>query len=183
MEMRYNIHMPETVQTKEPEPVVVRREPERDLVAWSAFARPFKRRTRQFYVTAIAIASVVGLILFLAEGIMPVVLLIALIFLFYVMNTVEPQVVDYKITTRGISMAGKKVDWNLLGRFWFTKRASDELLIIETANFPGRMEFVIKEENKEEIKKALSSYLPEEEIPPSALDKAAAWVSKKLPDN
>ena len=175
--------MPETVQTKEPEPVVVRREPERELVSWSAFARPFKRRTRQFYVTAIAIASVVGLILFLAEGIMPVVLLVALIFLFYVMNTVEPQVVEYKITTRGISMAGKKVDWGLLGRFWFTKRSSDELLIIETANFPGRMEFVIKEENKEEIKKALSSYLSEEEIPPSALDKAAAWVSKKLPDN
>lgn len=173
----------DTAPNKEPEPVVVRREPERDLVTWSAFARPFKRRTRQFYVTAIAIASVVGLILFLAEGVMPVVLLIALIFLFYVMNTVEPQVVEYKITTRGISMAGKKVDWGLLGRFWFAKRSDIDLLIIETSNFPGRMEFVIKEESKEEIKKALSSYLPEEEIPPSALDKAAAWVSKKLPDN
>jgi len=170
-------------EVKEPEPVVVRREPERDLVSWSAFARPFKRRTRQFYVTAIAIASVVGLILFLAEGIMPVILLVALIFLFYVMNTVEPQTVDYKITTRGISMAGKKVDWNQLGRFWFTKRGNGEILTVETSNFPGRMEFVIKEENKEEIKKALSSYLPEEEIPPSALDKAAAWVSTKLPDN
>ncbi|MBU0999743.1 hypothetical protein KKG24_05640 [Patescibacteria group bacterium] len=175
--------MPETVQTKEPEPVVVRREPERDLVSWSAYARPFKKRTRQFYVTAIAISSVVGLILFLAEGIMPVVLLIALIFLFYVMNTVEPQTVEYRITTRGITMAGKKIDWNLLGRFWFSKRAVDELLIVETANFPGRMEFVVKQENKEEIRKALSSYLPEEEIPPSALDKATAWVSNKLPDN
>ena len=175
--------MPEAVQNKEPEPVVVRREPERDLVSWTAPARPFKRRTRQFYVTTIAIVSVVGLILFLAEGIMPVVLLVALVFLFYVMNTVEPQGVDYKITTRGLSMAGKKVDWGLLGRFWFTKRFDNELLIVETVNFPGRMEFVIKEENKEEIKKALSSYLPEEEIPPSALDKAAAWVSKKLPDS
>src|SRR3989344_3689539 len=104
--MRYNIHMPEAVQNKEPEPVVVRREPERDLVSWTAPARPFKRRTRQFYVTTIAIVSVVGLILFLAEGIMPVVLLVALVFLFYVMNTVEPQGVDYKITTRGLSMAG-----------------------------------------------------------------------------
>jgi hypothetical protein len=170
-------------EVKEPEPVVVRREPERELVSWSALARPFKRRTRQFYVTAVAIVSVVGLILFLAEGIMPVVLLVSLVFLFYVMNTVEPQTVEYKITTKGVSMAGKKVDWNVLGRFWFTKRSGSDLFIIETTNFPGRMEFVIKEENKEEIKKALSSYLPEEEIPPSALDKAAAWVSKKLPDN
>lgn len=175
--------MPEAVQNKEPEPVVVRREPERELVVWSSPARPFKRRDRKFYVTVIAIAGLVCLILFLAEGWMPVVLLVSLVFLFYVMNTVEPEAVEYKITTRGISMAGKKVDWAYLGRFWFSNRFDHELLIIETANFPGRMEFVVTAENKGEIKKALSSYLSEEEIPPSALDKAASWFSKKLPGN
>lgn len=175
--------MPETVQNKEPEPVVVRREPERDLVVWKAPARPFKRRDRKFYVTVIAIAGLVCLILFLAEGWIPVVLLVSLVFLFYVMSTVEPEVIEYKVTTRGIGMAGKKVEWNLLGRFWFSKRLENELLIVETANFPGRMEFVVMPENKEEIRKALSSYLLEEEIPPSALDKAANWFSKKLPGN
>ncbi|MCX6705287.1 MAG: hypothetical protein NT162_03050 [Candidatus Woesebacteria bacterium] len=43
--------------SQEPRPVVVRREPERDLVTWTAPARPFKRRDRQFYVTTFAIAG------------------------------------------------------------------------------------------------------------------------------
>jgi hypothetical protein len=173
---------PET-EVKDPEPVVVRREPERDLVVWSAPARPFKRRTRKFYVTLFSIVALVSVILFVAEGWMPVVLLVALVFLFYVMNTVPPQTIEYKVTTRGIAMAGKKTDWNLLGRFWFSKKGEENILNLETAVFPGRMEFVVPEGKKEEIEKALSSYLPQEEIPPGALDKAATWVSEKLPGN
>lgn len=168
---------------KEPEPVVVRREPERDLVVWSAPARPFKKRDRKFYVTVISIVGIVSLILFLAEGIMPVILLISLLFLFYIMNTVSPETIEYKVTTKGISMADKKVAWNYLGRFWFTQRTNSEILTVETSNFPGRMEFVIPQEKKDEIKKALSSFLTEEAIPPSALDKAANWISQKLPGN
>ncbi|PIZ45725.1 hypothetical protein COY30_01495 [Candidatus Woesebacteria bacterium CG_4_10_14_0_2_um_filter_44_9] len=175
--------MPETAPMKEPEPVVVRREPERDLVVWQALARPFKRRERKFYVTVISLVGIVSLILFLAEGAMPVILLVSLLFLFYIMNTVPPETIEYKITTKGISMAGKKMGWNLLGRFWFSQKGNQEVLTIESANFPGRLEFIIVPEKKEEIKKALSSYLPEEEIPPSALEKAAGWISKRLPDN
>lgn len=174
---------PEENTVKEPEPVVVRREPERDLVVWSSPARPFKKRDRKFYVTVISIVGIVSLILFLAEGAMPVILLVSLLFLFYIMNTVAPESVEYKITTKGISMAGKKVLWNLLGRFWFMDRSDSKLLVVETASFPGRMEFVVPKEKKEEIKKALSSYLTEEEISPSAIDKAADWISKKLPGN
>ena len=75
----YNRLMPEAVPEKEPEPVVVRREPERDLVVWQAPARPFKRRDRKFYVTVISLVGAVSLILFLAEGAMPVVLLVVIL--------------------------------------------------------------------------------------------------------
>jgi len=175
--------MPEPAENKEPEPVVVRREPERDLVVWSAPARPFKRKDRQFYVTVFSIAALVGLVLFLAEGWMPVILLVSLIFLYYIMNTVEPETIEYKVTTKGIYMAKKRTEWNQLSRFWFTKRLENELLTIETFTFPGRIEFIIPIERKEEIRKTLSSYLLEEEVPPSALDKATDWFAKKLPGN
>ena len=173
--------MPETARAKEPEAVVVRREPEKDLVVWLALARPFKKRDRKFYVTVISLVGVMSLIFFLAEGVMPVILLISLFFLFYVMNTIPPETVEYKITTRGISVAGKKIDWSMLGRFCFVQKEDLETLVVETATFPGRMELIIASSKKEEIRKALSSYLPEEEIPPSSLDKVAGWISKKLP--
>ncbi len=154
---------------------------EKDLVTWVAPARPFKRRDKQFYVTTISIAGMVCLILFLAEGAMPVILIISLIFLYYVMSTVAPEDIEYKITNKGIKVGGRRIDWQLLGRFWFSNRFDSTLLIIETNMIPNKMELVIKNEVKGEIEKTLKEYLVEEEISPSNLDKAVDWFSKKLP--
>lgn len=158
-------------------------QPEKELVTWVAPARPFKRADREFYVTIFATAAIVGLVLFLVEGWMPVVLLISIIFLFYVMTTVPPDNIEYKITSLGIKIAGRLTEWNYLVRFWFSRRFDHELLVFETSHVPGRIEFVITPENKEEIKKALVRYIPEEQAPPSYLDKAANWLASKIPGN
>jgi len=165
------------------QPVSVRPEPEKDLLTWEAPARPFKRRDRQFYVTLFAIAGIVALVLFFIEGFMPVVLIVSLVFLFYVMNTVEPGHVEYKLTNKGVKVAGKKTEWSVMTRFWFMQRFNSELIVFETLVLPGRLEIVLKDGIKEEVKKTVSAYLPEEEVPPSALDKAANWFARKLPGN
>jgi len=167
----------------EPQAVVVRREPERVLVTWTAPARPFKRRDRQFYVTTFAIAGIVSLILFLAEGIMPVILIISLVFLYYVLSTVQPEEIEYKITTKGVKIAAKLTEWQLLNRYWFTKRFDNELMIIDTVMLPGRIEFVINTEIKEKLKKEISAYIPYEEVPPTGIDKITNWFAAKLPGN
>ncbi|HUC95322.1 MAG TPA: hypothetical protein VMR19_05000 [Candidatus Saccharimonadales bacterium] len=167
----------------EPQAVVVRRESERDLVTWTAPARSFKRRGRQFYVAAFAMAGIVSIILFLAEGIMPVVLIISLVFLYYVLSTVQPDDVQYKVTTKGVKVATKLTEWQYLNRYWFTNRFDNELMIIDTILLPGRMEFVINPEIKERLKKEVSAYIPYEEVPPTALDKMTTWFATKLPGN
>jgi hypothetical protein len=161
----------------------VKHEPEIELISWTAPARPFKRRNKEFYITLIAIAAIVGLVLFLVEGWMPVILIISLVFLFYVMSTVEPEQIEYKITNKGIKVAGKKTEWAGLTRFWFSRRFDSQLLVMETLFLPGRMELVIDPGKKEEIKKTLLKFLPEEEAPASALDRAANWFSKRMPGN
>jgi hypothetical protein len=159
----------------------IRNVPEKDLVVWTAAARPFRRRDKQFYVTTISIASLVCLILFIAEGAMPVILIISLIFLYYIMATVEPEKIEYKITNKGIKIAGKVTPWELMGRFWFSQRSGSELLNLEIFVLPGRMELVIDPLKKEEIRRTLHEYLTEEEIPPTRMDKAIDWFSRKLP--
>jgi hypothetical protein len=172
IKLRYNSCMPESsTLSKE----------EKDLVIWSAPSRPFKRRNKDFYVTVIAMAAVTGIVLFLIEGWLPVILVISLVFLFYVMATVEPEVIEYRITNLGIRIAGKLTDWNIMGRFWFTKRLDNELLVIETRTLPGRLELVITPEIKEKIRKELAEYLTHEEVPASNIDKAANWFSNKVP--
>lgn len=171
----------EKVQTTEPQVQKESTLKEKDLLVWTAPARPFKRRDKQFYVTTISIASLVSLILFLAEGAMPVILIISLIFLYYVLSTVEPETIEYKITNKGIKIANKTTLWEQMGRFWFGRRYSSELLVFETFVLPGRMELVVDQTQKEQIKKVLEKYLTEEEISPSRLDRAVDWFSKKMP--
>lgn len=165
----------------EEQPSTLKNEPEKDLVTWVAPARPFKRRNREFYVTIIAIAAVCGLVLFLVDGWLPVVLIISLVFLFYVLSTVEPQNLEYKITTFGIKIHGSLTEWSAIRRFWFSRRFESEILVVETNRLPGRLELVINPNQKEELTKAISKYAVLEEAPPSFLDKSANWFAKKLP--
>lgn len=171
------------VDSNQAQAVFIKPEPEKELVTWEAPARPFKRRNKEFYVTLIGIASLISLILFFVEGWLPVVLIVSIVFLFYVMSTVEPEKIVYKITTKGITILDKKNDWRGMKRFWFTGRYDSELLVIETFYLPGRIELVVSPEMKEKIKKALADYLIYEEAPASFLDKSASWLSRKLPQS
>src|SRR3989344_3851621 len=160
-----------------------KQEAEKTLVEWTAPARPFKRRDRDFYITVVAIAGIFGLILFLVEGFLPVILIISLVFLFYVLSTVEPDKISYTITTRGIKIAARRTDWGVMGRFWFTKRFDSQLLVIETAVFPGRLEVEVDPNQKTQIQKAVEKYLTHEEDPASGLDRVANWLGSRLPGN
>lgn len=155
--------------------------PEKDLVVWTAPARPFKRRNKDFYVTIFAIGGITALVLFLIQGFLPVILVISVVFLFYVMATVEPEKLEYKITTKGIKIGSDTRDWSMMRRFWFTKRFDNELLVIETRTLTGRLELVIDPAVKDKIRKELNNYLVHEEVPASTIDKAANWFSDKVP--
>lgn len=151
------------------------------LFSWRAPARPFKRRDRNFFTTVLALGVLIGLILFFLEGILAVAVVAAIVFLVYVLFTVPPEEVEYKITNKGIVLAEKKHMWDEFRRFWFTKRLDSNLLIIETVNFPGRLEMVIQEEEKGKIREVLEQYLIHEEAAPNFLDRAASWLSRKVP--
>lgn len=158
-------------------------EPRKELFVWEAPSRPFRTRDKRFWTTIITIAALFSLILFVAEGAMPVILIISLIFLFYVLSTVEPDDIFYKLTNQGIEIAQSKTSWQQTNRFWFTRRFNNTLLILETFGFPGRMELVINDKDESKIRDIVSKFIPEEETPPSSMDKAANWFAKRLPGN
>ncbi|KKQ37294.1 MAG: hypothetical protein US53_C0022G0009 [Candidatus Woesebacteria bacterium GW2011_GWA1_37_7] len=156
---------------------------EKTLFSWNAASRPYKKRDRQFWVTIIAIAAVFGFILFIIEGAMPVILIISLVFLFYVLSTVEPEQIEYRITNYGVRIAESLNAYDLLTRYWFTKRLGSDLLVFEIMAIPGRLELVYHSKDTEKIQNALKKYLTQEKTSPSNIDKATNWVSEKLPGN
>ncbi len=165
------------------QPVSVQPEPEKVLYSWNAKARPFKRRTKEFWVSVIAISAIISFILFLIEGPISVLLVISIVFLTYVLSTVEPDIIEYSITNRGVRINGDLTKIGIITRYWFGKRFDEPLLIFETTGFPGRLELVVDEKDKEKIRDVLSPYLIEEKTSPSRIEKSAEWLSNKLPNN
>jgi hypothetical protein len=148
--------------------------------SWQAQSRPFKRQTREFYVTATSVAVLLGLILFLIDGIMPVLLIVGFGFLFYVLCTVEPEPIEYKITNYGIRIGNSLTLWENLGRFWFSQRLGTDVLVLETSGLIGRIELVYNKKDKGNLEKVLKKYTLHEEATPTFLDKGANWVAGKI---
>ena len=136
-------------------PQIKKIEPEKTLFSWKAPERPFKKRGRDFWVTVITIATLFGVVLFFAEGAMPVILIVALVFLFYVMSTVEPQEVEYGLTNRGVKIVDRTTEWQFLTRYWFSSRFGSDLLVFEMNVIPGRLEVVVNGKDKAKLKNAL----------------------------
>jgi hypothetical protein len=89
--------------------------------------------------------------------------------------------IENKITTYGVHSATHTVYWYEMGRYWVTKKYGHYLLNIEYARFPYKMLLLFDEKEKAQIQKLLDKYLVEETPEPSAFDKAADWLDKRVP--
>ena len=105
---------------------------EKDIFAWTQMERPFKRRTREFWLTAIAILVLVSVIFIFIKEFMLVVALLSILFLYYTMSTVEPSTIRYRITNRGIYWGDSRIEWGLLKRFWIKPNLDSEAVFFET---------------------------------------------------
>lgn len=75
--------------------------------------------------------------------------LIALLFFVYVAGTTKPMTVKHIVTARGIETMDKLYEWHMLDQFWFTSKANQGFLIVETRlRVPGRLIFLIDEKDR-----------------------------------
>ncbi|BCX14424.1 MAG: hypothetical protein KatS3mg088_107 [Patescibacteria group bacterium] len=153
---------------------------EKILFSWKAPLRPFEKKSKEFYLNASAVLAVVSLVIFIAEGWVPVILLIAFAFLYFILHSVEPEIVDYQITNFGIKIKDKLISWNDIANFWVEEKNNICKLVIGTVFLPGKMEIVIDKKDKEKIKSIIKDYVLEQTSPPSTLEKFVDWLSSKI---
>jgi len=149
---------------------------------WEEAERSFQKKDRDFWVTAIAILVLVSVILIFVKEFFLIITLVSILFLYYVLSTIPPQNVKYKITNRAIYFGGERYEWALLTRFWFGKSLSSEMIHFETVlKFPRRVSLVIKPEDKEKIKEIVIKRIPLVEDSPNFLDKMTKWLTNRFP--
>ena len=108
--------------------------------------------------------------------------MIALMFVVYIMSTIEPRKVEHKITNQGIVTGNRRYRWVELGRFWFTEKWGEKILHIENPfSMPRQLLMLLGGTKEEQIKKILSDYLPFEEPEKTWVDNANEWLSRRVP--
>ena len=162
---------------------VVQPEPEKTLFSWKGAARPFKRRSREFYSTVGVIVLLLSVILFFAREFLLIGVIVSLAFIGYVLASVEPEEIVYKVTNKGIRVVDKYYFFEYMGRFWFEEKWGQRLLMIEHfGGFPTVVVAVLKEKSQEKgLMGILKEYLIFQKPAPTAMDNMAKWISEKIP--
>lgn len=152
------------------------------LLTWEAPERPFKKRGREYFTTAGAIVFLLALIMLFLQEWLLIIVMIALVFVSYIMATVEPRLVKHEITNKGIVTGGRRYQWQDLGRFWFSEKWEQKMLNIESfAGLPSRLTALLGELKPDQVKKILSDYLPYEEPEKTWVEQSSEWVSRRVP--
>lgn len=168
-------------QGKEYFPGIIKPDPEQVVYSWEAPSRPFKEKSKQFYTTVITIATLVSLILFFSGQILPIAVIVAVVFLFYVMSTIPPTTVMTQLTNYGIRYEEQLYFWGELGNFWLDEAYDQRMIHIEITRFPNRLTLMIGDGNERLIVEMLSEVLPFNKPAPTTYEKVAEWLAKKIP--
>lgn len=152
------------------------------LFSWRAPLRIFKKRSKKDFTNLSLFVLLICLVLVFLKEFFLVAVILALLFVTYANAAVEPEVLEHKITTQGLSLGGRTYLWEELKEFWFVKKGGRVLLNVDTLlRFPARLFVVVEEKDVEEVKKLLSRYLSFREEPKiSWLDRLSDFFSSKL---
>lgn len=154
------------------------------FLSWRAPSRPFKKQDREFWTTVLAIVFLISLILLFVKEWLLIATIMALTFVYYVLSTVPPEEVEYRLTNRGVRFAQAEYLWESFYRFWVSEKWGQKILNLEgRAGMGGRLMLMLGNQDEGVVKEIVNKYLLYEEAPPTFFDKASEWLAKKIPIN
>ena len=153
------------------------------ILEWSAPGRPFRKRSKQYYLTTLLIMLLVEVILFLFSQYMLMLVVVSLVFVAFALVTVAPSDFKYRISSEGITIEDHFFLWQELYDFYFKKREGVDVVHIRTHSFlPGELTLTLGGVDREKIKSALLPYLPYREvIRQNFMEKSGDWLTKNFP--
>lgn len=155
----------------------------RTILSWQAPGRPFRKRSREYYVSGILITLLIEVILFLFSQYMLMLLVLSVLFVAFALATVPPHTFHYRVSTEGLTIEDHFYLWQELYDFYFKKRDGTMVLHIRTkALLPGELTITLGEVEQEKAKSTLLHYLPfREVVKPTSLERAGEWLARNFP--
>jgi len=156
-------------------------EEEKVLLVWEASERPFERKGKEFFSTVVVLALLVSIILYFIEGVMPVLVVWAIVFMVWAVYRTEPGKVKNAVTNLGLVSGEEFYAWESMESFWLEGRGEQRLLRILLNKFPGQLILVCGKEEEEKIEELVKKYVRKSKPKDGWSDRAVKWMKKKMP--
>jgi len=153
------------------------------LLSWHAPGRPFKKRSKQFYMLSLLISALISIILGFFSQFTLIAVVWSLVFLTFVFSLVPPKNFHYRISTEGITVEDHFYLWKELYDFYFKKVEGVDVLKVRTeALIPGELTITLGEIPEEQVKGVLVKFLPYREVVKKTfLEKSGDYLSANFP--
>lgn len=154
----------------------------KSIISWKSPVRIFKPRSQRYFIKVGLYALVFGLAAIVFQEYFLVGVIIAIVFVVYVLALAEPEVIEHKITNMGITSGGRAFLWEELDAFWFEKRGDDRLLLVQTdLHFPTRLIILLTTVSERTLLEILERHLHFHHAPVHTLmDKWAHTLQKRV---
>lgn len=154
---------------------------EKVLFEWKAMDRPHKKWSKDFYSTVIVLAFLVSVILFFIEGLLPVLVVWAIVFAMWQMNKVEPKETTYAVTSWGLKTDERTFRWEEMNSYWFEDKWGSRLLRVLTNRVPWQLILVIEKKDETKLKKLIGEHVMYEVPKKTWMDRVVKWFGEKMP--
>ncbi|MDQ3098295.1 MAG: hypothetical protein M3Q44_00945 [bacterium] len=174
--MEQNTVAPQTIITPDEDKLL--------LLNWKAPSRPFKKRDKDFFTTVTIMAILSIVILFFMREFLVIAVVIALVFLVYVLYTVPPEDIDNSIFTTGISNGTHFYAWPELICYWFETRWGNDILVAQTrASLPGSVYLLLRDAaTRAKIEEVIGTRLIRKDVKDTSwMDRTTDWFTRKFP--
>ena len=153
------------------------------LLSWQGPGRPFEKKSKTYFASGLLIALLIEIILFLFSQYMLMLVVVAFIFMAFVLASIPPRDFRYKISTEGITVEDHFYLWQELYDFYFKKMHGVNVLHVRTHFLiPGELTITLGDISPEHVKKIMLPYLPYREyVQPTFMEKSGDWLSKNFP--
>lgn len=155
------------------------------LLKWSAPLRAYKKRKAGVMRFYIALSLVLSALVFLFGDKILILLIWAVMFLFYILTITPPPIIENKITKFGIDTNGNTIRWDFLSHFYFIRKFDyTVLVVVSVAPYYYHMYLVLpNDEAKTRVIQILSEHVVYQENPrKTSMDKIVEWFGKLMPD-
>lgn len=154
----------------------------KSIISWKSPVRVYKARSRKYFVKVLLYALVFVLAAIAFGEFFLVGVILALVFVAFVLALAAPETIEHKITNMGITSGGRAFLWEELDSFWFDKKGEDRLLVIATRlHFPGRLIILLTSVSDRTLLDLLEKHLHFHHGPVhTSLDRWALWLQERV---